>query len=940
MVRDEESSGSVLKFAILGTLEVRGPAGPVTLTGARQRAALAALLLHPNRVVPVDDLINGLWPRHPPATARDQVQIVVSSLRRALGDGGRPPARQVVVTRPPGYMLRIEPDHLDVLRFEALIQDADGQLTAGHRDRAASTLRAALGLWRGPALADVPTPITAIEARRLAELRLATVEKLVELELTLGRYGELVPELTRLVAEHPHHERLRGLLMTTLDLAGRKADALQVYRTGRRYLVDELGLEPGPQLRRLEQQILADVDTDRPARSPGLPGAPAHLPMDVPGFTGRTEALRRLDTILAQAPADSAAAVVVALSGAAGIGKTSIAVRWAHRVRDRFPDGQLYVNLRGFGPGRSAMAPAEAVRGFLDALGVAAAQVPATLDAQTRLFRGLLAGRRMLVLLDNARDAEQVRPLLPGAPGCAVLVTSRNQLAGLAAAEGAHLLILDLLSPAEARQLLAYRVGAERVAAEPEAVDEIIRYCARLPLALAIAAACAATNPGFPLAVLAAELRKSHGRLDAFENGDIATDVRTVLSWSYEALGDDAARLFRLLGLHPGPDVAAPAAASLAGLPVRRARALLAALTRTHLIQEHAPGRYACHDLLRAYAAELVNTVDSDDDRRAAVHRMLDHYLHAAHAADLLLQPGRDPIDLTAPRAGVVPEIPADYGQALAWFSAEHLVLLAAVDQAANDAFDGHAWQLALTLGDFLDRQGRFQEQVAVQHTALRAARRLADRIAEAHAHRALGRAYIRLRRYDDAATHLRHALDLLSALGDRVGQARVHLNLTFMFGESNRFPAALEHARQAVALYEATGKHAMRANALNSFGWCQAHVGDFHPALASCRRALAMLEEFGDRRGQLHTWNSLGYIHQRMGDHGQAIGCYQRALELGREDGDRLLQADTLDSLGDTQHAAADQRSALRNWRHALAIFDELGHPRADQVRNKLGRG
>ena len=393
------------------------------------------------------------------------------------------------------------------------------------------------------------------------------------------------------------------------------------------------------------------------------------------------------------------------------MGKTALAVHWAHRVATQFPGGQLYVNLRGFDPVGPALDPGQALRGFLDAFAVVPERIPASLDDQVALYRSLLAGLRVLVVLDNARDAEQVRPLLPGSPGCLAVVTSRNHLTGLIATQGAHLLDLDLLPPAEARELLARRLGAGRAGREPDAVEQIMAGCARLPLALTIAAARAATSPDFPLAVFAAELGEAGRVLDPFDSGDVATDVRAVFSWSYRALSRGAARLFRLLGLHPGPDITLGAAASLAGITPDQARAMLAELTRGHLLAEHRPGRYAFHDLLRAYATEQAQTCDDDGARGAAVARVLDHWLHAARAAVTLIDPFFAPAAPAPPRPGVVLAGPATAGEALNWFTNERATLLAAVLLAAEAGFATHAWQLAWALNTFLLRRGLWDDQ-------------------------------------------------------------------------------------------------------------------------------------------------------------------------------------------------------------------------------------
>jgi len=522
-----------------------------------------------------------------------------------------------------------------------------------------------------------------------------------------------------------------------------------------------------------------------------------------------------------------------------------------------------------------------------------------------------------------------------------VLVTSRDQLTGLVAG-GAHPLTLDLFTAPEARQLLEHRLDPGRVAAEPDAVEQIITACARLPLALSLVAARAATHPTFGLAALATELAppdRRPGRLDA---ADLAGQVQAVFSWSYTTLTPEAARLFRLLGLHPGPDISAAAAASLAGHPPGETRRLLAELTRASLLTEHAPGRYAFHDLLRAYAADLTHTHDPVGQRRVAVGRMLDHYVHTAHTADRLLYPARDPIPLalTPPDPGATPEQPADYGQALAWLTGEHPVLLAAVGLAAEAGVDTHAWQLAWTLDTFLDRQGHWHDLTTAWQTALPAAGRLHDPVspaAQAHAHRNLAYAHTRLGRYPDAHTHLAHALHLYALAGDHAGQVHTHRLLAFLWERQGRPEQALDHAQQALTLSRAAGNLHGQAYALNEVGWGHAQLGDYQQALTYCQQALTLHQEFGDRDGQAAAWDSLGYAHHYLAHHTQAADCYQHALHLLRNLGDRHNEATVLTHLGDTQHAAGDPTAARTAWTHALDILTDLDHPDAAGVRTKL---
>src|SRR5256886_878835 len=546
----------------------------------------------------------------------------------------------------------------------------------------------------------------------------------------------------------------------------------------------------------------------------------------------------------------------------------------------RSPKGQLSVTWRGLAPGGRARAPADGVRGSLDALDVPADRIPADFDAQVGLYRSLLADKQLLVVLDNARDAEQVRPVLPGAPGCLAVVTSRNQLSGLIAVEGALPITLDLLTPSEARRLLERRLGTGRLAAEPAAVDEIIARCVRLPLALAIASARAATRPRFPLAVLADELRQARSGLDALDGGDATTDVRAVFSWSYRALGNGAARLFRLLGLHPGPDISVPAAASLAGIPVYQARALLAELARAHLIAEHVPGRYTFHDLLRAYATELAHELDTEAERRAALHRMFDHYLHTAYAATLLLSPQRQQIKLDQAQSGVTPETPTDRETAAAWFGAEHRTLLAAVMQAASTASETRPWQLAWALTDFLLGSGQWQDALGVFGAAFEAANGRTDIQGQANAHSCLGITYYRLGRHNDARVHFEHALKLYSELGDHLAQGRSHLNLSALCSAAGDRPGALSHAEQALVLFDADTYKIWRARALNTVGWAHARLGSYDHALTFSQQALGLLQEVGDAPGEADAWDSLGYIHHQLGHHQQATTCYHRACK------------------------------------------------------------
>lgn len=668
------------------------------------------------------------------------------------------------------------------------------------------------------------------------------------------------------------------------------------------------------------------------------PAVPAQLPADVPAFTGRAEHLARLDALLAAVVSGERAAVVIAaLSGTAGVGKTALAVHWAHRAAGQFPDGQLYVNLRGFGGGERVMAPAEAVRGFLDALGVLPERIPPSLDQQTALYRSLLAGKRMLVVLDNARDADQVRPLLPGSAGM-VLVTSRDQLTPLVAAEGAQHFSLGILSIAEATELLASRVGAGQVAAEPGATGQIIGACARLPLALSIAAA-RAQQTGFPLAAIAAELAsadQSQGMMDA---ADVRGQIRAVLSWSYVTLTPAAARLFRLLGLRRGPDFSVAVAASLGGHTRAETRLLLAELTRASLLTEHLPARYSCHDLLHAYAAELTGAHDSHNSRHAALTRLLDYYLHTAYQCDLLIQEHRDPaaLPLTPAARGACPERPADRRQALGWLIVGQPVLLAAVRLAAEAGFDTHAWQLAWVLHSYLTQRGHWDALSATWQIALDAARRLGDTTAQATAHSELAAAQIQQGRYADGHRQLSRALALHEAAGDVFGQAHAHCHLMDLLLRQGRYTSARDHAQQMLALFLAAGHCRGQAHALNNLGWCHAHLGNTARALDLCRQGISLFQQLGDHDGEASTWDTLGRAYHFVGAFTEAVGCFQRALELIRNITNPYTEAEVLTHLGDAHQALANSSAARAAWNQALAILTGLNHPQADELSAKL---
>ena len=935
-----------MEFGVLGPLQVND--GGVVLP-AKQRVLLAVLLLHANRVVPVESLTDALWDDAPPSSARTTLQGYVRRLRQNLGVQ----AGKRLVTRSPGYLMVVAAGELDLDRFTGLCDQAQSAADRDDWPRAATLFGDALSLWRGDPLADVPAAaVQRTEVPRLGELWMRAVESRVEADLRLGRHQELVADLRRLASREPLREGLHGHLMLALYRCRRQAEALEVFRSIDQRLRGELGISPGPELQQLHQRILTadpsltDGQASRPtipleradASSAAVPSEPLVVPRQLPGavrhFIGRAGELKALASLLEDGGKVPGTAVITALGGMGGVGKTALAVYWAHQVAEAFPHGQLYVDLRGFSPDAEPVAPAEAARGFLDALGVPSSRVPASAEAQYALYRSLIADKRLLVVLDNARDAAQVRPLLPGTASCVALVTSRRRLTSLAAAEGAHILDLDLFDPPDSRDLLARRLGAQRSEAQADAVDELIELCSGLPLALSIAAARAAGSPDRLVSVVE-DLRRERDRLATLNAGDLVTDVRTVFSWSFRELDDPAAWMFRVLGLHPGADISVPAAASMAGYSPGDARRALEDLTEAHLLTASASGRYAMHDLLLSYAAEQARDLP-DTDRRAAIRRMMDHYLHSGFIASQRLESRRHPIALGSPAPCVATETSASAREALAWLQRETPALIAVARRAAELRFDTDAWQIPWTFQGFLHQSGRWQELISSLLTALSAARRTGHQEGQAHMHAGLGLAYLRLGAFDEAQAHLMDALVLRTAIDDLDGQINVHLRLSVTYEARGLLQDALDHALKSLELSR-TGDNSYTGDALSAVAWCRALCGEFEHALTLCDESMRWYEAVGSSHGQASILDTRGYSYHHLGRHDLAIDCYQQSAEIFRDVGDRYYEATILSHLGDAHIGVGAMQAARDAWQQAVVILESLGHVDAEKVRAKI---
>jgi DNA-binding SARP family transcriptional activator len=918
-----------VEYRVLGPIEVRVDGRPVAVGGPKPRALLALLLLNAGRVVPTSEVIEALWGGHPPTSGATRVHGVVSELRAALGRAGMAPGP--LGTRPHGYLLTPADGELDLDVFERRLAEARAAAAQGQLAAAAAAHRGALELWRGPALAGVAAPFAGAEAARLEERRLVVLEELAEVELALGRHAALVSELVALVGRHPLRERLRERLMLALYRSGRQAEALEVYRDGHRLLVEKLGLEPGPDLQKLQRAILAGDPGLLEAGAPAEPVAapPAQLPPDVADFTGRDEQVARLCGALD--PGRPAAAMAVAVvSGKPGVGKSALAVHVAHRLRPGFPGGQLHVDLGG--AEHRPLAPEDVLDRFLRGLGVGGAAVPAAPEERRDLYRSRLADRRVLVVLDNAADEAQVRPLLPGSPSCAVVVTSRARLAGL---DGALRLDLDVLGAGQATELLARIAGQERVAAEPGAAEEIVALCGQLPLAVRVAGARLAVRGHWRLADLAALLADERHRLDELAIADI--EVRAGLALSYQGLDGEARRLFRRLGLLAAPTVAAWVTAALLDRPLADAERLLDALVDAHLVEvagTDATGqvRYRFHDLVRLYARERADAEEPAAERRAVVARALGAWLALAEAADPALAEGNGrTIHSQAPRWRGEPELFARLvAMPAAWFESERVNLLAGVAQASEEGLAELAWDLAVSSASFFQMVS-YQDWREAHGLADAAARAAGDTRGRAALLVALG--WVRFERTPPAELGqvFARASESFQRLGDLPGIAEALLGEGSCLRLTSRLEQALDRFQRARALAVQTGAPDQEAAAVFGIAMVDRERGRLDRAQEGLERILPVWRDRGASRWEGLTVRLLGLVLRDRGDLAAAEAHLQRALALADELGDRqqrlLLLVDRAElrsRLGDRDAARDGLQDALRHARDLGLLYDQ----------------
>lgn len=965
------SNAPDLQFRVLGALSVTHGGAAVQVPAGRQRVVLAMLLFEANRIVSIEQLIDAVWEIDPPATARVQIQICVSALRRSLDRPGQP---ETILTRPPGYLLRLTAGQLDLPRFEQLLAEAKRAVEADEGAAAAARFRAALSLFRGPVMEGVPSEVVQAKATRLAERRLHAIERCVDLELQLGKHRELVEELRDLVAKHPLQERFRGFLMLALHRSGRTSEALQTYREGRRQLVDELGLEPGNELRTLERVILAeDGDGEAVEYEPaGLPQiVPRQLPRDLADFTGRGAPLRHIDSLVAGA---AGTMPIVVVSGKGGVGKSALAVHAAQRLQaSSFSDGQLYVDLRG--TAETPVPPPAVLSRFLRSLGVPGAGVPEDLEERADLYRTMLADRRVLIVLDDAGDERQVLPLLPGSASCMVLLTSRSRLTGL---PGAQLVELEEMDERTGVDLLARVAGVSRVAAEREAATRLVDAVGGLPLALRILGARLAARSHWPLALMEDRLLDERRRLDELTYGDLG--VRASLALTFEPLPERARRLLRRLAGMDNTVFPDWYAAAVLDTSMADGFSVLETLVDAQLVDyagEDPVGnpRYRCHELVRVYARERLAAEEDADEQLVTVRRVLGCWLALFDEAHRREYGG----DFTRLRGSAQRwSLDAGYVAAmistpLAWLDHVRSDALVVMRQAAESDLAEECWDLTVCAVTLFESRSYFDDWRESHEQALAATRRAGNTIGEAAVLCSLSSLQITRQQVAEGSASLDRALELFEAAGHGHGRALVLRNKATLARIDGDLDTALGRYELALAEFEEAGDHVGVAHVLNNVA--QTHilrddtaaadellrrsleicreVGSHRveaqvvynlgvvalsqdrlaDAEAALREALAIVRAHGDRVGEWRALSKLGVVRGRLGDPDTARDLLQTALEVCERTADQMGEAVVCLELGgslyETGSAAAAERSVVR----ALEVFERFG---ADQVADR----
>ncbi|MGW4755444.1 BTAD domain-containing putative transcriptional regulator [Streptomyces chartreusis] len=957
---------AALRFGVLGPVRAWRGEEQLATGSPQQRALLAALLLREGRTATAAELIDALWGEEPPSQALAALRTYASRLRKILDAG-------VLVSESGGYAVRGLPEGaLDLGVAQELAAEAEKARGAGDLCQAREVLARALALWDGEVLAGVPGPYAEAQRVRLEEWRLQLLESRLDMDLEQGCHAEAVSELTALTAEHPLRERLRELLMLALYRSGRQAEALAVYADTRRLLADELGVDPRPGLKELQQRILqadpALAEPSAPAAEPAaVPVRPAQLPATVPDFTGRASFVSELGEVLASA--EGRVMAVSALAGIGGVGKTTLAVHVAHQARSAFPDGQLYVDLQGAGP--RAAEPETVLGSFLRALGTADSAIPDSLEERAALYRSALDGRRVLVLLDNARDAAQVRPLLPGTEGCAALVTSRVRMVDLA---GAHLVDLDVMSPDEALSLFTKIVGEERVASERKAALDVVAACGFLPLAIRIAASRLAARRTWTVSVLAAKLADERRRLDELQAGDLA--VKATFELGYGAMDPAQARAFRLLGLADGPDISLAAAAAVLDLPLDETEDLLEALVDTSLLESAAPGRYRYHDLVRLYARACAERDEQPpSEREAALSRLLDFYLATTAQVYAIEHPGDRLTDDLEPTR--YPGLSFDEGTAaLDWLYTEAGQLLACVRQAAGterlrravdllwaakdlteSGANSHQYEMTAratceatraaghdraegrartVLSDVLLVSGRIQPAEQEARVAMELAGSAQDSTAVSWVANNRGLICLHESRFADGKVFFDQALEGLRAAGNRPFEATVLGNLSRAHLGMGNVAKAVEMAQHGLAVHTEIGRTVRLANGHFALGVALTRAGRYTEALSQFSDALGIFNDHRQRLWEGVTHFRIAEVHAADRRPSQAAQHAEQALALGCIGGDRM-QGNVLTLLGRSLYALGQADRARACWREALSLYEQNGAGEANAVRALL---